>query len=702
MYFSNNIYSPRDYVPPFKSSIRSSNRTKRRTGVGTNYKPNLTNHLTTNDCNWKSTTNGRHRLRGRASNSPAVNNNNGNGIETISTTNRCNTHHLTKIDTEKELINDNVIQEDTDITKCLPHVSDEEHLTRSSSNRKSKLHNKSRKLFRGSSTSSSDCPSEILPDLEKLSEIGDFPGKTDGILCDPSNPDHSRPQTPSCMSNNTNNPDKNNNDHVCFEENDELHETFPIGCPIDGCKKRFSHVLALRFHLNHTSHCNLLDSHKKRPSSIDLKKQDFTDTTSIMTTTTTTDTNDNKNNNSAENGGQQQQQLSNKLSHPNMKIDNNHNNSTVMNYSRYSSGSTQHYGSLDQQSIKSELNNDYMMNLTMCHTLSNTTATATTTMSTTSKWKNLTVNQQELNTSLSNNNMIPSFLLQNAWNLQLPTSSTYTQSMPLSFNNSNKEDELKSTMNSLTNGLPSSLYLSTYSNMPTLTSSGSVVNNSPINTMPCSSTPSLSMYEMSTASQPFNDSKQYIPSNHHHLLGTSNQSADLNTTTNSMYYGIPDFLVAALSTLASNASSYSCIPEPFKSYFNQNSLMNNTTNPINTTHLNSNGNSISKVTNLSSSNMSPSNSGILDGTINNRFFNSQFFQNYGTNLSNVQNFQSFNNNNNGGGGAGNLTLNPERLDPLKLSAGYLMQYTNPDTTQLLSSSVSSSSVTSTYGNSILP
>ncbi|CAH8604330.1 unnamed protein product [Schistosoma rodhaini] len=941
---------PRDYVPPFKSSIRSSNRTKRRTGVGTNYKPNLTNHLTTNDCNWKSTTNGRHRLRGRASNSPAVNNNNGNGIETISTTNRCNTHHLTKIDTEKELINDNVIQEDTDIIQCLPHVSDEEHLTRSSSNnRKSKLHNKSRKLFRGSSTSSSDCPSEILPDLEKLSEIGDFPGKTDGILCDPPNPDHSRPQTPSCMSNNTINPDKNSNDHVCFEENDELHETFPIGCPIDGCKKRFSHVLALRFHLNHTSHCNLLDSHKKRPSSIDLKKQDIMDTTSIMTMTTTTDTNDNKNNNSAENGsstylkcpptispcqpssssplsigittsgllnsfsgpllpssssslqqqqlkqesnlydpqscpvlqstseyhrdtmsiplqqmnmsthhhnyklyhkneqklfdmnlsndyvnviknsnttndnnnsdssmnsvmhsvskqrnnemnkhsgskkrsstsmssnnnnnpiiditslnnvrtvtahtvsvphgsldivgnlnsrsnqqhqhhhhGQQQnhqtnngnsfpyskrttptssttprdfsskhkggqQQLSNKLSYPNMKIDNNHNNSTVMNYSRYSSGSTQHYGSLDQQSIKSELSNDYMINLTMCHT------TTATNMSTMSKLKNLTVNQQELNTSLSNNNMIPSFLLQNAWNLQLPTSSTYTQSMPLSFNNSNKEDESKSTINSLTNGLPSSLYLSTYSNMPTLTSSGSVVNNSPINTMPCSSTPSLSMYEMSTASQPFNDSKQYIPSNHHHPFGTSNQSADLNTTTtnnnntSSMYYGIPDFLVAALSTLASNASSYSCIPEPFKSYFNQNSLMNNTTNPINTTHLNSNGNSISKVTNLSSSNMSPSNSGILDGTINNRFFNPQFFQNYGTNLSNVQNFQSFNHNN--GGGAGNVTLNPERLDPLKLSAAYLMQYTNPDTTQLLSSSVSSSSVTSTYGNSILP
>ncbi|RTG80775.1 uncharacterized protein DC041_0010337 [Schistosoma bovis] len=145
-------------------------------------------------------------------------------------------------------------------------------------------------------------------------------------------------------------------------------------------------------------------------------------------------------------------------------------------------------------------------------------------------------------------------------------------------------------------------------------------------------------------------SKQYIPSNHHHhhplgtsLNSTSNQSVDLNST-NSMYYGIPDFLVAALSTLASNASSYSCIPEPFKSYFNQNSLMNNTTNPTSTSNMNSNGNSISKTNNLSSSNMSlSSNSGILDGTMNNRFFNPQFFQNYGTNLSNVQNFQSFNN-----------------------------------------------------------
>ncbi|CAH8588034.1 unnamed protein product [Schistosoma margrebowiei] len=951
---------PRDYVPPFKSSIRSSNRTKRRTGVGTNYKSNLTNHLTTNDCNWKSTSTGRHRLRGRASNSPAVNNS--NGIETISTTNRCNTHNLTKIDTDKELINDNAIQEDTDLTQCLPHVSDEEQLTRNSNNRKIKLHNKSRKLFRGSSTSSSDCPSEVLPDLEKLSEIGDFTGKTDGMLCDPQNPDHSRPHTPLCTNNNnvnTNNTDNNSSgDHVCFEENDELHETFPIGCPIDGCKKRFSHVLALRFHLNHTSHCNLLDSHKKRPSSIDLKKRDSTNASSITTTTTTTtttSTNDNKNNNNAGNCssthlkcpptispcqpssssplptgittpgllnsfgepllpssssssslqqqlkqesnpydpqlqscpvsqltseynrdtmsihaqqnnmpthhpnyklyhkneqklfdtnisndyinvmmntnndnnsmnnvmhsvnkqrnneinkhssnkkrlstsmssnnnspviditslnnynsnnvrtvtahtvsvphgslditgnsnsrsnqhqhhyGQQQNhqtnnsnsfhyskrttptsssssssatprdfsskhkggQQSNKLSYQNIKTDiNNNNNSTVMNYSRYSGG-TYHCGSLEQQSIKSELNNDYMMNLTMCHALSNTTAT--TTMNTMSKSKNLTVNQQEFNTSLSNNNnnMIPSLLFQNAWNLQLPNSSTYSQSMPLSFNNNNsKDDELKSTMNSLTNGLPSSLYLPTYPNMPTLTSSGSIVNNSPINTMPCSSTPSLSMHEMSTTLQPFNDSKQYIPSNHHplgiSLNTTSNQSVDLNTTTNStnsMYYGIPDFLVAALSTLASNASSYSCIPEAFKSYFNQNSLMNNTTNPTSTSNMNSNGNSISKANNLSSSNMSlSSNSGILDGTMNNRFFNPQFFQNYGTNLSNVQNFQSFNSSNNNN--SGNLTLNPERLDPLKLSAAYLMQYTNPGATQLSSSS---STVTSTFGNSI--
>ncbi|RTG80779.1 uncharacterized protein DC041_0010340 [Schistosoma bovis] len=180
---------------------------------------------------------------------------------------------------------------DTDLTQCLPHVSDEEQLTRSSNSRKTKLHNKSRKLFRGSSTSSSDCPSEVLPDLEKLSEIGDFTGKTDGILCDPQNPDHSRPHTPLCTNNNnmnTNNTDNNSSDRVCFEENDELHETFPIGCPIDGCKKRFSHVLALRFHLNHTSHCNLLDSHKKRPSSIDLKKRDFTNASSITTTSTAT------------------------------------------------------------------------------------------------------------------------------------------------------------------------------------------------------------------------------------------------------------------------------------------------------------------------------------------------------------------------------------------------------------------------------
>ncbi|CAH8585700.1 unnamed protein product [Heterobilharzia americana] len=267
---------PRDYVPPFKSSIRSSNRTKRRTGVGSNYKSNLGSHMA--ECSWKSGSSSssavaRHRLRGRASNSLAV------MPETISTT-RPNTQqqmiNLTKTDTSKETTGDSV-SGDTDLIQCLPQRSDEE-ISRNS-NRNTKLH-KSRKLFRGSSTSSSDCPSEVLPDLEKSSELGDVPCKSgstsDQVMMDSQRPDHSRPQTPLC-SNSANNSCNNNSNPQYSEENstsDELHDTFPICCPIDGCKKRFSHVLALRFHLNHTPHDNLPGGNKKRASNVD-SNQDF-------------------------------------------------------------------------------------------------------------------------------------------------------------------------------------------------------------------------------------------------------------------------------------------------------------------------------------------------------------------------------------------------------------------------------------------
>ncbi|TNN12727.1 Zinc finger protein isoform 1 [Schistosoma japonicum] len=924
---------PRDYVPPFKSSIRSSNRTKRRTGVGSNYKSNINNHISSTttavDCNWKSsTTPARHRLRGgRVSNSPTVN------TETTST-NRSNSQLITKSDTDKQLTGDTVIHEDTDLAQCLaPQGSDEEQQITRNSNRKVKTH-KSRKFFRGSSTSSSDCPSEVLPDLEKSSEIGDFSCKSSGsiserILGDPQSLDqHSRPHTPVYANNNITTATINNNNdssinHVYFEENatnDELHETFPIGCPINGCKKRFSHVLALRFHLNHTPHCNLLDSHKKRPSSIDFKKHDPT-TTTTTTTTTNSISNDNNpedcyhpthtkkypptispqcnsiqpsssptscllntydrpiftpasssqqfkqesshqwdlqqdghpqlrqqsseydrvqmsvlqqinmsnsnysklsdineqkldpkiisthnlgdnsvkhsinskqtselsrqsfgkkrssasmlsscntsnNNNSfiditslnsnnnnhvrtvtahtvsvphgsldisgnsttRSNHHQSHQsnnnnnnsfaysskrtnlsssrdfsskhrttQSCNKISGQIMKIDNN-NNSGVTSYSRYSSGHhNTHHGCFEQPT--KELSNDYM-NLSICQVLSNSTTTITAPVtSAMSKVNTSTVNQQEFNISSlpmelnslnrnnsnSSNNMMPSLFLQTAWNFQLPTSSSSaysTQSLPLALNN--KDDEMRSTT------IGSSSCLPIYPNAPTLTPMNTPMNS---NILSCSVSSSSSIHELSTPSQLY-DSKQFLPSNHH-LLGansntTSNQGVDLNNNSNSdvnssMYYGIPDFLVAALSSLTSNASSsYSCIPEAFKSYFHQNSLMNNTTTTNNnSSSSNNNNNSLLNKSNDNTfpTSISSNSSGLLDGTMSNRYFNPQLFQNFGVNLSNIQNVQS--------------SLNPEKLDPLKLSAAYLMQYTNPSNTIQLSSS---STPSSTFNN----
>ncbi|KAF7232123.1 hypothetical protein EG68_11822 [Paragonimus skrjabini miyazakii] len=112
---------------------------------------------------------------------------------------------------------------------------------------------KDKDVKRGSSSSSSDCPSENLPDgVKKGGQPKVFRLK---------NGKQSSDTTGNCHGNK--NPAPTNGDDlthsiVCDgnEGDAELSSSFPITCPLEGCNKRFTHVIALRFHLNHTRHDN--------------------------------------------------------------------------------------------------------------------------------------------------------------------------------------------------------------------------------------------------------------------------------------------------------------------------------------------------------------------------------------------------------------------------------------------------------------
>ncbi|CAH8855349.1 unnamed protein product [Trichobilharzia szidati] len=816
---------PRDYIPPFKTSIRSSSRTKRRAAVGSNYKPNLGNYMV--DCSWKSGSSIRHhRLHGRAHNSPAV-------MPEINPTTRSSANqqptHIDKTDISKAIRGDTVSDGDGVLIQCLPQVSDEELLR--DFNQNTKIH-KSRKIFRGSSTSSSDCPSELLPYLEKSSEIEDAACKSnntsDRVPGNSQKRDNSRPHTPLCS---------NDSNSLCPEEdsiNDELNHTFPIDCPIDGCKKRFSHVLALRFHLNHTPHDNLLNVSKKYVSSAN-SKQDYNDDVhkncgshchmksppnispqcpsspcspvsysmhsshkqslqpllrqpplqaSSQTNPQSWQQNHYEHDNNLHHLRHHQQQnpeyepatrslhLPN-ISNHNYKVSDDANGQKFMDTNIPDNFITGVSTNLNCST--SGRNNDINKHLSGKKRLSTSVVCSNQLNEITSTGNNVrTVTAHTVfvpHGSLdcgTNSNLRSNSNSNNSINNQPSLSSKRTSSnprdpsrhkssQPLSNQNIKTDKPVVMMMSNYPrcSGLPGSRMkesnntkeINDHTNSPlfhvalnTATSLSSRLKSpagfpevncatsseidqphrgfvgdgvglvpnfqnpwnfqvlpikdkdqqSSVNSLSDagssqipvnpsgvtnSSSTNEAMNHHAFLSPQLFDSKHLIPPSH--LSGTSlNNYRSQITDPTSMYYGIPDFLATALSTLTSNASSspYPCIPEAFRPYMNQNTSVNTPLTGFSLTTGNNNSiNNIPKAHDSSAASVSSSSTcgSLLDRINSQRFLNPQLFENLGSNLS-------------------NLSLNPERLDPLKLSAAYLMQYTNPGS-QLFSSSSPSTS-----------
>ncbi|KAA3682190.1 uncharacterized protein DEA37_0011720 [Paragonimus westermani] len=248
---------PRDYVPPFKSSVRSSNRTKRRIGVGTNYKQNCSSGLNPVECNGKPSTSSstqRNRLRGRDANSPLSGTQPGN----TPTTTRPPAPS-TSADPLLSLRSITCLQDTTDPSRTGSHsradegenvdgsISDEEVTNGACVDRLGGI----KDAKRGSSSSSSDCPSENLPDgVKKSGQPKVFRLKSSKQPLDATGNYHGN-KNPAPT-----NGDAPTHSTVCdgSEGDAELSSSFPITCPLEGCNKRFTHVIALRFHLNHTRH----------------------------------------------------------------------------------------------------------------------------------------------------------------------------------------------------------------------------------------------------------------------------------------------------------------------------------------------------------------------------------------------------------------------------------------------------------------
>ncbi|VDP71349.1 unnamed protein product [Echinostoma caproni] len=274
---------PRDYVSPIKSSVRSSSRAKRRPATAnSNFKHGTTPYSSTvpfvngsahNNTDIRTSTSGSHRqrLRGRNTNSPAshvkgiateVSDGNpisrsSNAEPTLDSAPACNASENsapsclpTKLDTEEI---------DEHSGQSIPPGSDEDCCTPVTSVVKAKANN--------SSSDDHLFVAEVRDNASRDSCNADAAGcLVDGVLS--KELDHS-PPPPRLISSsdlvsqptgsisstiNVNQLDPNHSDSNEDEVDDDIITSYPITCPLVGCKKRFTHMTALRFHLNNTPH----------------------------------------------------------------------------------------------------------------------------------------------------------------------------------------------------------------------------------------------------------------------------------------------------------------------------------------------------------------------------------------------------------------------------------------------------------------
>ncbi|GAA47310.1 zinc finger protein 608 [Clonorchis sinensis] len=252
---------PRDYIPPFKSSVRSSNRTKRRAGLSGGYKQPCDSLGSTGDVTGKSlaTVSGRTRLRGRNTNSPLnrlsvpTTTTTTNILVTTTSSDSCATNSVGTLPSSDKKKTDGVsilesgVDED-DTAVGLP-LSEDESAVDSSSSHLGPVKQCSAK--RGASSSSSDCPLDNLPESSEAQDTGTFTEQLHIHGIQSSALD--KPWQSGGESVLNENSTKESGE-LTEREDEDLKSSFPITCPIQGCKKRFTHMTALRFHLNHTRH----------------------------------------------------------------------------------------------------------------------------------------------------------------------------------------------------------------------------------------------------------------------------------------------------------------------------------------------------------------------------------------------------------------------------------------------------------------
>ncbi|TPP58048.1 Zinc finger protein, partial [Fasciola gigantica] len=276
---------PRDYISPFKSSVRSSNRTKRRPcAIGSSFKQNNSSHITTttsnssaahnsNDARSSTSVSSRQRLRGRNTNSPASNS---KGILTSvsdssslprlpgtrPTSGSASNSNATGTTADDGSLITTPGGEDDQMEHVIPLGSDDGLDTPIASIAVVKTNNDTYSVAvdRLSSTQS-----RIQVNNDSYDHQSDKHGEP-GILVEQSPPPPPRlvccDDLVSQISSNSNtttipkttcsvrlDPDNSDGD-----EDDEINSSYPIKCPLSGCQKRFTHMTALRFHLNHTLH----------------------------------------------------------------------------------------------------------------------------------------------------------------------------------------------------------------------------------------------------------------------------------------------------------------------------------------------------------------------------------------------------------------------------------------------------------------
>lgn len=291
-------FSPKDYISPFKSSVRSSNRTKRRTCViGSNFKQTNNSHISTttlnssathNNSDTRSSTNSssRHRLRGRNTSSPV---NNSKGITAEITDSSSRLHGIGSLSTSASSLSvtENTAgeaalktvpgEEDEQLEQAVPLCPENgrntpltsvavvdknddrrsatvEHLSSVQSNGRASKNSFDRL---SEHPSMQDKPKESKASVEEPTPPSEPLGNVD--CRDPelqnANKSSTAPNT-SAATTITTTPCSVSSDPVNSDddEDDEINNSYPIKCPLSGCQKRFTHMTALRFHLNHTIH----------------------------------------------------------------------------------------------------------------------------------------------------------------------------------------------------------------------------------------------------------------------------------------------------------------------------------------------------------------------------------------------------------------------------------------------------------------